>query len=339
MKAYTLSAGAGTAGLALSDADPQPLGANEVRLAIRAAALNYRDLQIARGTYPGTSPRPFVPLSDGVGAIIEIGLNVTRFAIGDRVITNFWPHWIDGPITPAKIAVSFGAQLDGTLSEELVAHEDGLTRAPRALSDAGAAAIPCAGVTAWNALFVQGAARPGQTVLILGTGGVATWALQLAAAAGLNPIVTSSSNEKLKSAEALGARSFINYRTHPEWQQEVLSLTQGKGVDLVLEVGGEETLPRSVAATCFGGRVIVVGGLSGFGAAAIEPHDLIFGQKAISAVAVGSRAMAEDLVRFIELHDIKPIIDSEFAFSDAQAAYAHLEAGRAIGKIIVAQDS
>jgi len=335
MKSYTLLAGAGLAGLNYSEVEPRSLESDDVRVAIRAAALNFRDLQFARGDYPNTPPHPIVPLSDGVGEVTEIGPEVTRLAVGDRVITNFWPRWIDGAITPARISVSYGAQIDGTLAEELVADEDGLTRAPGTLSDAGAASIPCAGVTAWNALFVQGGARPGQTVLILGTGGVATWALQLAVAAGLNPIVTSSSDDKLKNAERLGARALINYRSHPEWQKEVLSLTHGQGAELILEVGGEQTLPRSIAATRFGGRVIVIGGLSGFGAAGIEPHDMIFGQKTLSAVAVGSRVMAEDLVRFIELHDIKPVIDSEFAFADARAAYHHLEAGRAVGKIVV----
>ena len=335
MQSYTLLAGAGLAGLTLIDAEPSPLGPNDVRVAIRAAALNFRDLQIAMGAYPGTQDRPVVPLSDGVGEVVEIGSAVTRLAIGDRVITTFWPQWIDGPITPPKLAVSYGAQIDGTLAQELVAHEEGLALAPSSVSDAGAAAIPCAGVTAWNALFVQGAARPGDTVLILGTGGVATWALQLAAAAGLNPIVTSSSDAKLKKAETMGARALINYRTHPEWQHEVLSLTHGQGAELVLEVGGEQTLPRSIAATRFGGRVIVVGGLSGFGAAGIEPHDLIFGSKTLSGVAVGSRAMTEDLVRFIDLHGIAPVIDSEFAFAEARAAYEHLEAGKAVGKVVV----
>ena len=335
MQSYTLLAGAGLAGLTLTHAEPNPLGPNDVRLAIRAAALNFRDLQIARGGYPGTPPHPVVPLSDGVGEVVEIGTAVTRLALGDRVITTFWPQWIDGPITPPKLAISYGAQIDGTLARELLAHENGLVRAPSSVSDAGASAIPCAGVTAWNALFVQGAARPGDTVLILGTGGVATWALQLAAAAGLNPIVTSSSDAKLKNAETMGARALINYRTHPEWQLEVLRLTHGQGAELVLEVGGEQTLPRSIAATRFGGRVIVVGGLSGFGAAGIEPHDLIFGAKTLSAVAVGSRAMTEDLLRFIELHRITPVIDSEFAFADARAAYEHLETGTAIGKVVV----
>ena len=335
MRSYTLMAGAGLAGLTLTDAEPCPLGPNDVRVVIRAAALNFRDLQIAKGGYPGTPPHPVVPLSDGVGEVVEIGTAVTRLAIGDRVITTFWPQWIDGPITPLKLAASYGVQIHGTLAQELVAHEDGLARAPSTVTDAGAAAIPCAGVTAWNALFVQGAARPGDTVLILGTGGVATWALQLAAAAGLNPIVTSSSDAKLTNAEAMGARALINYRTHPEWHHEVLHLTHGHGAELVLEVGGEQTLPRSIAATRFGGRVIVVGGLSGFGAAGIEPHDLIFGAKTLSGVAVGSRTMTEDLVRFIELHGIAPVIDNEFAFADARAAYEHLEAGKAVGKVVI----
>lgn len=185
-----------------------------------------------------------------------------------------------------------------------MAHEEGLVRVPNGLGDAGAASITCAGVTAWNALFVQGAAKPGSTVLILGTGGVAFRALQLASAAGLHPIVTSSGDEKLARAEALGARALASYRRMPEWQDAVLRLTGRQGVDVVLEVGGESTLPRSIAATRFGGSVIVIGGLSGFGDASIEPGSLIAGTKRPAGVFVGSRSTTEDLVRFMEVKDL-----------------------------------
>ena len=335
MKAYTLSSGAGIAELRLGERPQQPLGAHDVRVAIRAAALNSRDLQFARGVYSDPPDHAIVPLGDGVGEVTEIGASVTRFLPGDRVITTYWPDWISGEGSPEKTTVSYGAQIDGTLAEELVADEEGLVRAPEGLGDAAAASIPCAGVTAWNGLFVQGAAKPGSTVLIQGTGGVAIWALQLAHAAGLFPIATSSSDEKLGRAEALGARALINYRKTPEWQDEVVRLTDGRGVDLVLEVGGVDTLARSVAAAAFGGSVIVIGGLSGFGGTSISPGSLIGGMKRLAGVKVGSRSTTEDLVRFLDVSGIEPVIDREFGFSEARAAYEHLEAGRAIGKTIV----
>ena len=335
MKAYSLSSGAGLAGLQAGELRSRPLGDNDVRVAVRAASLNYRDLMYARGIYFNPPAHALVPLGDGVGEVVEIGASVTRFATGDRVITTYWPKWIDGTGSPEKTRDSYGTQINGMLAEELVAHEEGLVRAPTGLSDAAAATITCAGVTAWNALFVRGEAKPGSTVLILGTGGVAVWALQLAVAVGLNPIVTSSSDDKLARAEGLGARALINYKKTPEWQDEVLRITRGCGVDLALEVGGEDTLPRSLAATGFGGTVIVIGGLSGFGDAAISPLSLIGGMKRLAGVSVGSRKSTEDLVRFVELKEMEPVIDHEFAFSDALAAYQHLEAGRAFGKIVV----
>lgn len=338
MKAYNLVSGAGLAGLHVVEAEQRGLRDRDVRVAIRAAALNYRDLMFARGVYYGAPARALVPLVDGVGKVTETGSAVTRFSPGDRVITTFWPRWIEGVGSPEKTAVSYGAQIDGVLAEEFVSHEDGLVLAPKVLSDAGAASITCAGVTAWNALFVQGAAKPGATVLILGTGGVAIWALQLAAKAGLHPIVTSSSDDKLSRAESLGARALVNYRKTPEWQDEVLRMTAGQGVDLVVEVGGEDTLPRSIAAVRYGGSVIVIGGLSGFGGAKVEPGNLIAGAKKLLGISVGSRSMTEDLVRFINASGIKPVIDREFPFADALAAYRHLEAGRALGKVVIGMD-
>ena len=333
--AYQLRAGAGPDGLHLASVPRGPLEDHDVRVAIRAAALNYRDLVFARGQYGEAPDRALVPLSDGAGLVTEVGAAVTRFGPGDRVITTFFPGWLDGAGSIAETAVSYGAQIDGALAEELVAHEDGLVRAPASVSDAGAAAISCAGVTAWNALFVEGAARPGATVLILGTGGVAIWALQLAHAAGLHPIITSSSDEKLARAEALGARGLVNYRRTPEWQEEVLRMTGGRGAELVLEVGGEGTLARSIVAARYGGRVIVIGGLTGFSGTHVAPGDLIGGKKTLSGIMVGSRRMTEDLVRFIDVHAIQPVVDREFAFADARAAYEYLGAGRAFGKAVI----
>ena len=335
MLAYTLVADNGRHAFQRVERPSRPVGPQDVRIAIRAAALNFRDIQIARGSYADASGKAVVPLSDAVGEVVEIGAQVTRFALGDRVMTTFFPRWIDGPISAAKTSETYGASADGTLAQELVSSQEALVLAPRGLSDAQAATLTCAGVTAWNALFVLGAARPGARVLILGTGGVAVWALQLAVAAGLDPIVTSSSDEKLALARTLGARALVNYRTSPEWQRDVLRLTQGQGADLVLEVGGEQTLPRSIEAAGVGGKILVIGGLSGFGGASIEPHHLIFGAKTLAGVQVGSRAMLEDLASFVDQRGIQPVIAREFAFDEVALAYDFLVSGQAFGKVVV----
>ncbi len=335
MKAYRLLPGGGVDGLQLGDETQRPLGAHDVRVEVKAAALNYRDLRYAWGQSANKPAHPIVPLADGIGVVMEAGAAVTRFSPGDRVITTFFPHWTEGAGSRERVAVSYGTQIDGTLAEELVTHEDGLVRAPGGLDDLLAATLTCSGVTAWNALFVQGTAKPGETVVILGTGGVSVWALLLAVAAGLHVIITSSSDEKLARAEALGARGLVNYRQTPEWEIEVLKLTSGRGADVVLEVGGENTLPRSIAAVRFGGTVVVIGGLSGFGGAKVEPGSLIGGAKRLVGISVGSRTMTEDLVRFVEVAGIKPVVDRTFSFAEAPRAYTHLQAGQAFGKVVV----
>lgn len=313
----------------------KPLGARDVRVAVRAAALNFRDIQVARGSYSPAAGQAIVPLSDAAAVVVEVGAQAHRFSIGDRVITGFFPDWIDGPISREKTAVTYGADSDGALATELVLSQEAVVHAPHSLTDSEAATLTCAGVTAWNALFVQGGGQPGARVLILGTGGVAVWALQLALAAGLDPIITSSSDEKLEVARAMGARAWVNYRTSPQWHNDILRITGGQGVDLVLEVGGEHTLPRSIAATRPGGKIIVIGGLSGFGGARIEPHSLIFGAKTLSAVQVGSRAMLQDLVGFVDQRGIKPVIAQEFSFSEVGRAYELLASGNAFGKVVI----
>lgn len=313
----------------------KPVGAKDVRIAVRAAALNFRDIQVARGSYAHAADQPIVPLSDAAGVVVEVGEQVGRLAIGDRVITSFFPDWIDGPISRKKTSATHGANSDGILATELVLSEEALVHAPKSLTDSEAATLTCAGVTAWNALFVQAGAKPGARVLILGTGGVAVWALQLSVAAGLDPIITSSSDAKIEAARAMGARASVNYRTSPEWHNDILRITEGEGVDLVLEVGGEHTLPRSIAATRPGGKIIVIGGLSGFGGARIEPHSLIFGAKTLSAVQVGSRAMLQDLASFVDQRGVKPVIAQEFTFFEADRAYEFLASGNAFGKVVI----
>jgi NADPH:quinone reductase-like Zn-dependent oxidoreductase len=249
-------------------------------------------------------------------------------------MTSFFPDWVDGAPTPEKTANPLGAIADGVLAEEVVLHEEALVAIPAHLSHIEAATLPCAGVTAWNALFVEGGLRAGDSVLLLGTGGVSILALQLAKAAGLRTIVTSSSDEKLERALGLGASATINYTTTPEWQDEVLRLTDGRGVDLVLEVGGQGTLTRSIASTLMGGTVAIIGGVSGFGGE-LNPFALIGGAKRLSGIFVGSRGMLEDLSRFLSVAEIHPVVDRVFPFAQAREAYTHLERAGHFGKLVI----
>ncbi|MFD1981629.1 NAD(P)-dependent alcohol dehydrogenase [Mesorhizobium newzealandense] len=335
MKAYQIKAGDGLAGLRSIERPSTDLTANQVRVRIAAAAMNYRDLSFANGQFHNSPGHPLVPLVDGCGEVVEVGSGVTRFKSGNKVITSYYPRWIDGAISPLKTAVSFGAQVDGTLAEEVVASDEAFVTAPLGLAPIEASTLPCAGVTAWNALFVAGSAKPGSSVLLLGTGGVSLWALMLAKAAGLSAIVASSSDDKLERARALGAAATVNYRVMPEWQDEVLRLTGGAGVDTVVEVGGEGTLARSLKATAPGGTTVVVGRVTGSGPVSIEPGALIGGAKRLVGITAGSRAMLEQLVRFVEVSGIRPVIDRVFRFDEAAAAYGHLAASQHFGKTVI----
>lgn len=335
MKAYQLRPGDGISNLRIADI-PTPVPApHEVLIKTHAASLNYRDLMFARGDYINLKDAPLIPLGDGAGEVIAVGARVTRFKPGDRVIHSYFPGWIDGAPDPVKTAHSFGTHINGVLAESFVTHEDAVVRIPSYLSYAEAATLSCAGTTAWNSLFIDGGLKPGATVLLQGTGGVSIVALQLAKAAGLRTIITSSSDEKLERARALGADATINYRKHPEWQDEARRLTDGRGVDLTVEVGGAGTLLRSLAATRMGGTVSIIGGLAGFGGTPIEPVALLRNYIRLSGFMVGSRVMLEDLARFMETAQIRPVIDREFAFTEAPLAYEHLKAGRHFGKIVI----
>ena len=234
--------------LALVERDTPRPGAGEVLVRMAAASLNYRDYMVAEGFYNPRLKRPMVPLSDGAGMVEEAGAGVTRFKKGDRVAACFMQKWIEGPITREKTASALGGAIDGVLREYAVFHEDGLVSVPPSLSYEEAAALPCAAVTAWHALFEHTPVAPGDTVLMQGTGGVSVFALQFARAAGLRTIVTSSSDQKLERARQLGASETINYKKTPGWDEEARKLTGGRGVDHVIEVGGSDTMPRSLKA-------------------------------------------------------------------------------------------
>lgn len=334
MKAYRILHGAKIDGLQLKDIVEAPLDPYEVRVAVKAVSLNYRDLMVAEGAYPVKVDRPVIPCSDGAGEVMAVGSMVTRVQPGDRVAASFFPHWLEGQPDQAKIRSSLGGDTDGMLAQSITLHEDALVRIPDQLSYLEAATLPCAGVTAWNAIFESSSVQPGDTVLLLGTGGVSIMGLQMAKAAGLRVIITSSSDDKLERARALGADETINYRTVPEWHEEVQRRTDGKGVDLVLEVGGEGTILRSLASTTVDGTIAVIGGVSGFGGE-LNPFSLVTGAKRMVGIFVGSRAMLEQTAGFFAGAGIKPVVDRVFPFAEAKEAYRHLQSGAHFGKVVI----
>ncbi len=332
MKTWRVQPGGQIEGLKLADESPVSLGPGLVRVRIRATSLNFRDLALVQGWYPTLTKDPLIPGSDGVGLVVETGAGVTTLKPGDRVATSFFPDWVDGRMTVPGIRTALGGGGAGTFAEEIVLPETALVRSPAHLDDTQAATLTCAGVTAWRALFHTGELLPGGTVLLLGTGGVSIWALQLAKAAGLRVIITSSSDAKLERARALGADATINYNTTPEWSVEARRLTGGEGVDMVLEVGGEKTVAQSVASVRPQGTVVVIGAVSGIGGG-IAPRSLIAGATRVQGIYVGSRRMHEELARFVELKKISPVVDRTFALSEAPAAYHYFQAGKHFGKI------
>lgn len=314
--------------------DPAP-GPGQVLVRIRAASLNYRDQMIAVSDYFGMSAdRELIPMSDMAGEVLAVGAGVTRFKPGDRVCGCFSQADPNGPAHGPQAPL--GLPLDGVLAEQIVLHEEGLVPAPQGYSFEEAACLPCAGVTAWNTLMVAGRPlRPGDTVLALGTGGVSIWALQLAAATGARVIVTSSSDDKIERAKALGAWAGVNYRRTPEWDQEVLALTGGRGADCVIEVGGNGTLARSFRALAPGGKVGLIGVLSG-PSGDISPQTLMFKRGTLHGIMVGDRALFEQLIRAVEENGVRPVVDRVFPFEAAREAYAHQRGGDFMGKVVIA---
>jgi NADPH:quinone reductase-like Zn-dependent oxidoreductase len=309
---------------------PRP-GPREVLVQLKAASLNFRDLMVAEGQYNPKLKRPMVPLSDGAGVVTETGPGVTRFKTGDRVAGIFMQDWIAGPIDRPKFRSALGGAIQGILAEYRTFSEEGLVPVPGHLSDTEAACLPCAGVTAWHALFEERQARPGDTVLIQGTGGVSTFALQFAAAAGLRAIVISSSEEKLERTRKMGAVHTVNYRQQPEWEKAVLSFVP-QGVDFVVEVGGSETITRSLKAVRMGGMIAVIGALTG-AAPTIEPRPILMNSLRVQGIYVGSRMMFERMNRAIELHQIRPIVHNVFPWLEARQAMKAMKEQSHFGKI------
>ncbi|MGH9718154.1 MAG: zinc-dependent alcohol dehydrogenase family protein [Candidatus Acidiferrales bacterium] len=314
---------------------PEPIpGYYDVLVRIRAASLNYRDHAIVTGKYRYDLDHDTIPCSDGAGEVVSVGSHVTRFKPGDRVVSTFFQTWIDG--VPPKNRSALGAPMDGTLAEYVSLHEDGWVAVPASLSFEEAATLSCAGATAWNALVVAGRpVKPGDTVLTLGTGGVSMFALQLATTAGARVIVTSSSDEKIERARALGASDGVNYKTHPDWEKEVQRLTDGRGVDCVVETGGIGTLAKSFLCVGWGGKISLIGVLAGPDGQA-NPHDLMFKSASLHGIGVGSRASLENLIRAIEANRIKPMIDKVFPFTDTIEAFRYQATQAFMGKIVIA---
>lgn len=306
----------------------------EVVVKLRAAALNYRDLEIVRGIYHTRFPLPLVPLSDGAGEVVAVGEAVRRVKVGDRVAGTFWQCWTGGDFDPSSQAQQLGGPHDGMLSEYVRLDVEGVVVLPDAIGDEDAAALPCAAVTAWQALVTEGRIKAGDSVLVQGTGGVSIFALQFAAMSGAHVVATSSSDAKLEQVKALGAGGTVNYRTHPDWAAEVLRLTGGRGVDHVVEVGGPGSFAQSLRVIRPGGQINVIGYVGG-GEGLINPLDIFRRRATVRGIPAGSRQSFEALLRALVATGTRPVIDRVFAWTEAREALKHLESGRHVGKVVL----
>ena len=333
MRAYQVQTAGGYRQIANVTLPEAECGSAEVRVKFRACSLNYRDFGVADGGYYRNRTCPVIPVSDGAGEVVEIGSSVTRWQVGDRVSPIFVRDWLSGPPTDQVLRTSLGGGIDGVLAETGVFPEQSLVAVPAPLSFAQAATLPCAAVTAWHALVHSGNLQAGQTVLLLGTGGVSIFALQIAKAMGARVIITSSSDAKLETARSMGADAGVNYREHPDWHKQVMELTDG-GVDHVVEVGGPGTLERSLKCTRVAGHVHLIGLLDS-PAARVGPMAAVMNLITVRGIYVGSRQMHEELCQFLTEHQIEPVIDRSFGFDEALDAYAYLASQQHLGKVVI----
>ncbi len=314
---------------------PQP-GPGQVRVRIRATSLNYRDLMVASGTYARGAPpkRPLVPLSDGAGEVVAVGPGVSSVKPGDRVAGNFFQAWHAGPWKGDYAASALGGGIDGMLTEQVLLAEGGAVKLPEGWTFEEGATLPCAALTAWNSVVTHGGLRAGETLLVQGTGGVSVFALQIARALGAEVIATTSSAAKAERLKAMGADAVINYRERPDWEADVLALTGGRGVDLIVEVGGPSNLDRSMRAAALGGQVVYLGILGGLGAR-FDPEAMRGRSLILRTTNNGSRQAFEQMNAAIAAARLRPVIDRVFDFDDARAAYRHLEAQAHMGKVVI----
>lgn len=332
MKGYQIQSETGIDGLSLIDLPKPKPSAGQVLVRVRAASLNYRDIAVVNGRYPNQT-LPIIPLSDGAGEVVEVGEGVTRVKVGDRVAGIFFQGWIAGQLTRQKIKSALGGAIDGMLAEYVVLSQEGVVHLPEHLSYEEGATLPCAAVVTWQALVDRGQLTAGETLLLLGTGGVSIFALQFAKVLGARVIITSSSDEKLARAKQLGADETINYKTFPNWDEKVYELTQHQGVDQVIEVGGAGTLEKSLRSTRVGGRISLIGVLGGAGE--VNHTQILMKSIDVQGIYVGSREMFEAMNRAIALHKIKPVIDRVFPLVEVPAAYHYLLSGSHFGKIVI----
>ncbi|GBE86893.1 Zinc-type alcohol dehydrogenase-like protein [Sparassis crispa] len=332
---YRLPKSEGYHSLTIQQASLRPLKLNEVLVKVHAVSVQFRDLLVAKGQYSLPLKPNVVPCSDLAGEVVAVGEDVKRWKAGDRVSCNFMLDWLSGELIEELVDSSLGGPIDGVLTEYKILPAHALIDIPEHLSYEEASTLPCAAITAYNALMGLSPLKGGDTVLIQGTGGVSIFGLQFAVASGATVIVTSSSNEKLEVARRLGAKHLINYRTTPDWDKEVLRITKGRGVDHVVEVGGAGTLSRSMNCTRVAGFVNIIGFVSGAGDYSDLIIKAIFRSLNFRGIDAGSRAHFEDMNRLITATNIKPVVDRVFAFEQAAEAFAYVEKQQHVGKVVI----
>jgi NADPH:quinone reductase-like Zn-dependent oxidoreductase len=316
-------------------ARPLPrLGPGDIRVRIRAASLNHRDLLVARGEYSPVAPLPLVLLSDCAGEVVATGRDVRRFEISDRVVGAPLPAWLSGPFTAATLAAAPGSRIDGVLGRYFTGDQHSFVSVPKEFSFEEAATLPCAALTAWNALFESGNLKPGKTVLVQGSGGVSIFALQFALAAGARVIATTSSDLKSRALRELGAAHVIDCRQQRDWSRHVLELTGGSGVDHIIETGGSGTLDQSIKSAAVGGSISVIGMLTGaYGT--FDTLPILKKTLTLQGIVAGSVEMLERMIGTLEALEIRPVIDRTFEMQDIVSALKYLESGRHVGKVVI----
>ena len=335
MRVFQIEGEWGMDHLRLSERPVPTPGPGQVLIEMAASSLNYRDLVVPnRGYGSHTGTLPLIPVSDGMGVVVEIGQGVKRVAVGDRVCPTYFQNWIAGEPDLERLTQSLGGPIDGTMAQFMCLSEQGVVKIPSAYSDLEAATLPCAALTAWNAIQSATSLRTGDKVLIQGCGGVALFAVQFARLLGAEVTVISSSEERMEKARALGAHQTINYREQPEWAKATREITQGRGYDLIVELGGEKTLPQSLRCIRPGGTIAMIGILSGSSMETSLGY-VITRQVRLQGVTVGHRDGFEAMVRAIDLHQIRPVIDRVFAFEELKEAFDYLKSGAQFGKICI----
>lgn len=334
MKVVQLSHDGEKGALVLQDEPvPRPQG-NDVLIKVHAAALNFRDQAILNHPYGQALSKSIIPLSDGAGEVVATGEKVTRVKIGDRVVASCFAHWIGGPFIAEYQNSSIGFSIDGMLAEQMQIHENALVHLPEYLSYVEGAALPCAAGAAWSSLNLATPLQPGQTVLVQGTGGVALFALQLARLFGARVLAITSSDEKAAKLKELGAESVINYTTNPDWEKDILALTDGVGVDKVIDVAGEKTIRKSAACARIRGEIALVGSVSGYGGG-LPPVDILYRSLLVGSSVMGPRTNLEAIIKAMATTKSRSVIDTVYPFAEYLEAYKRIQSGKHVGKVVI----